>query len=206
MKLTKMAGAFALTAALAMSAVPAFAAVEATNEDYFVETNTTNTNQAQATTEVWAQTINKYLNATIPTRVAIVVPSQGGAITAPSTSAYKIHSNTDNDIYLTKVNSRPGGAFQLSALATNATGLPNTVTNHTFALTLDAGTWTGIPLDGNEKVDSSATIPANGDLGLQLAGQFMPANANTGGVLSASQLNSAVMNIVYTIATDKSHH
>lgn len=187
MKLTKMAGAFALTAAMAMAAVPAFAAVEATNEDTFSETGQ-NTNKATASTKVYATTINANLDATIPTRVAIVIPSKGGTITAPGADVYKIHNNTTtNSIKLESVKASQTGIFSLS----NATNNGNTM-----ALTLDAGTWTGIQLVGQTNATAAPEIASNADLGLALKGNVSVAS---GTVLDSSNLSSAVMDITYTI-------
>lgn len=196
MKLTKMAGAFALTAAMAMAAVPAFAAPEATNDDQFYPTNPFTDNEASQTTEVYAELINKYLDATIPTRVAIVIPGQGGTITAPSATAYKIHNNTTNNaIKLEQLTSQAagGGVFSLSTTA------PSNPTSHVFALKLTAGAQT-VNLDGNVQPFTNLEVATNQDLGLQLSGTYTP--KYSGGnpeVLTANNLTSAVMNITYTI-------
>lgn len=200
MKLTKMAGAFALTAAMAMAAVPAFAAPGATNEDQFYPTEPFNANQASQTTEVYAELINKYLDATIPTKVAIVIPGQGGAITAPSSTAYKIHNNTTtNAIKLISINSKPaaGGVFSLAASNTTSTQPTNA---HVFALTLNTGSQT-FDLDGTPKTTGSVPeIASNSDLPLQLAGNYYPKHTGSNpDVLTAANLTSAVMEIEYTI-------
>lgn len=205
MKLTKMAGAFALTAAMAMAAVPAFAAPAATNEDQFYPTDPFNQNEASQTTEVYAELINKYLDATIPTRVAIVIPGQGGAITAPAKEAYKIHNNTTtNAIKLMDVSSQAagGGVFTLAA-NTPATG-NDTPTQHTFALKLAAGS-ENIALDGQKHtIGTPIEIASNTDLQLQLSGDYIPKyNGSNPEVLTASNLTSAVMNITYTIGIGK---
>lgn len=191
MKLTKMAGAFALTAAMAMTAVPAFAAVGADNTENFKDSAS---NEATATTKVYAETINAQLNATIPTRVAIVMPSMaGGDITAPSSDVYKIiNKTTSSPIYLKKVGSASSG-FQLAS-TTPTTGL-----NNVLAMKLAAGSFS-TDLTGTDATVPSGTpvsIAANGgELGLALSGK-----SYIGTALSASQLDSAIMTITYTIGT-----
>ena len=205
MKLTKMAGAFALTAAMAMAAVPAFAAPGATNEDQFYPTGDFNDNQASQTTEVYAELINKYLDATIPTKVAIVIPGQGGAITAPSSTAYKIHNNTTtNAIKLVKLNSKAaaGGVFKLAVPGTSST--PTDA--HVFALTLNTGSQT-FNLDGTPQTTTAVPeIASNSDLPLQLAGNYYPKHIGSSpDVLTAANLTSAVMEIEYTIGIGKTN-
>lgn len=186
MKLTKIAGSFALTAAMAMAAVPAFAAVEATNEEQFAETNTAN--KSAATTHVYAETINANLDATVPTRVAVVIPSKGGQVTAPAPTAYKIHNNTTtNSIKLEGVTASAPGIFSLGTATNNS---------NTIAMTLDAGTWTGIQLTGAQTNTGGPVIASNGDLGLTLKGNVSVAPGTT---LDASNLSAAIMDITYTI-------
>lgn len=191
MKLTKMAGAFALTAALAMTAVPAFAAADATNTDNFKDGGN---NTATATTKVYAEAINAALNATIPTRVAIVVPATGsGEIKAPSSDVYKIVNNTTtNQVFLKGVEATPGSF----ALSNTTAGI---LTNSTLAMKLQAGTWS-VDLTTGAKTPGSGSAPSiaanGGELPLALSG-----NAQIVGTLSASSLESAVMNINYTIGT-----
>ncbi len=191
MKLTKMAGAFALTAAMAMTAVPAFAAVGVDNEELFTTTGNGSNATGTQTTVVEAEAVNTQLMATIPTKVAIVIPSSGtGAIVAPQASAYKItNTGTSNAIQLKSVQST-AGLFSLSTGTDNAKSL---------ALKLDAGTWEGIALDGSLKNAQGANMvniaANNGTLGLRLYG-----NANSGATpLTSDNLTSAVMTITYTI-------
>lgn len=98
MKLSKMAGAFALTAALAMGTVPALAAETATGnmKDFSDGATWGSSNEAAATgdTVVRAFAFNEQLNATIPLEITVVFPSTGGAITAPDKTAYKIVNNS----------------------------------------------------------------------------------------------------------------
>lgn len=189
MKLTKMAGAFALTAALAMTAVPAFAAADATNTDNFKDGGN---NTATATTKVYAEAINASLNATIPTRVAIVVPATGsGEIKAPSSDVYKIINNTTtNQVFLRSVEATPG-SFSLSTTTSGS------LSNSTLAMKLQAGTASFNLTTGTQSPSSAVSIAANGgELPLALSG-----TAQIVGQLSASTLESAVMNINYTIGT-----
>lgn len=191
MKLTKMAGAFALTAAMALTTVPAFAAVGASNEELFTDIGNNTNPVGQQSTEVWAETTNASIMAMVPTRVAIVIPSSGeNAIMAPQASAYKItNTGTQNAIRLTSVSST-NGLFNL-----NGTG------DKQLKLQLDAGSWTNIPLNGgtiNGTGTNNVTIPANnGNVALRLYGNSVV----TGTPLSADNLTAAVMSITYTIGT-----
>lgn len=192
MKLTKIAGAFALTAAMAMSAVPAFAAVGTDNVENFKEATS---NTSNATTKVYAETVNASLNATIPTRVAVVLPSSGaGDVQCPTSEAYKIINKSATPIYLRTIESA-GMGFQLKSS-------PDTSGNfNSLAMKVNAGSFEAA-LDGTAK-QGGATAPEiagnNGELGLALSGKSW-----VGQTLSASQLDSAIMTITYTIGTSRS--
>lgn len=188
MKLTKIAGAFALTAAMAMSAVPAFAVATAENVENFKEASS---NTSAATTKVYAETVNADLNATIPTRVAIVMPSlNAGDITGPSSEAYKIINKGTNPVYLKKIASA-GTGFTLQATpATSGTA-------NVLALKVN-----NYVLDGSSKdltgTDVAEIAANNGELGLALTGK-----SYIGTAIGAGQLDSAIMTITYTISSTK---
>ncbi len=199
MKLTKMAGAFALTAAMAMTAVPAFAAAGADNVEQFKTSDVAN--ESTATTKVYAETINAQLNATIPTRVAIVIPSTGpGEVTCPSAGEYKIVNKGDKAIYLKKVTSAGSSLFTLTNV-TNVLTTPSTsVTTNTLGLEVAAGAWK-IPINGTDQTPTApVTAPSitanNGELELGMSGR-----SYVGSTLSASQLESTALSITYTIGT-----
>lgn len=188
MKLTKMAGAFALTAALAMTAVPAFAVASAENVDNFQDVNAIT---SAATTKVYAQTVNAALNATIPTKVAIVVPSSGaGEVTAPSSAVYKIVNKGTTPVFLKGISSQ-AGIFKLSATDVTSGN------DATLTMTVNSNA-----LDGTSKTLSGANATEiagnNGELALILAGKsFVPPSSP----LNSAQLESAAMQITYTIGT-----
>lgn len=199
MKLTKFAGAFALTAAMAMTAVPAFAAADATNVEQFTDAGN---NTATAQTKVYAQAINTSLNAEIPTRVAIVIPSTGAAaFQAPTSEAYKITNKGTNAIYLKAV-AATSGSLTIGTVPATA-GVPNTtgLLQNTIDATVGVGSFKtalSAATGANGAQVPSATpvqIAAGQEAGIDLSGNVGIVN----GPLSSNNLNSAVMTISYTI-------
>ena len=96
MKMKKMIGAFALTAALAMGTAPAFAAQVGTDNDEFSD---------NGSTEIKAKVdnINPQVRATVPLQVTVVFGSNGGSdIVGPNSSAYKITNVGEGNIKLTE--------------------------------------------------------------------------------------------------------
>ncbi len=99
MKMKKMIGAFALTAALAMGTAPAFAA-SATTPDPATDAFSDN-----GSTEIKAKVdnINPQVRATVPLQVTVVFGSNGGSdIVGPNSSAYKITNVGEGNIKLTE--------------------------------------------------------------------------------------------------------
>lgn len=207
MKLTKIAGAVALTAALAMSAVPAFAAVDATNVENFKVSNT-DPNTSEATTEVYYELLNSDLNASIPTRVCVAIPTTGGRITAPDSSAYVIKNNGTNTkgLKITKISSMPGAL----AFSDSEGAVKNS--KDSIYVTLKLGTNTPLQLKGNTTNfaiqgdrtligatdNSTLTIAPGGKMELGLYGNVALANSKK--PLSAANLTSSLLSITYTIA------
>lgn len=96
MKMKKMVGALALTAALAMGTAPAFAA----------GTETENAFSDSGSTKVKAKvdTVNKQVRATVPLQVTVVFGATGGGeITGPTADAYKVTNIGEGDIKLTNI-------------------------------------------------------------------------------------------------------
>lgn len=94
MKMKKMVGAIALTAALAMGTAPAFAA------------STDNEFSDSGSTEVKAKvdTVNKQVRASVPLQVGVVFGATGGGeITGPTAGAYKVTNIGEGDIKLTNI-------------------------------------------------------------------------------------------------------
>lgn len=110
MKMKKMAGALALSAALAMgTAMPAFAA-SATTDTAFSGTD--------GSTEIKASVEDTMLKATVPLHVAIVFGAASGtsAITAPQASTYAISNTGDGDIYVIDATIENGAAAAAAGL------------------------------------------------------------------------------------------
>lgn len=99
MKMKKMVGALALTAALAMGTAPAFAASASTPDpatDAFSE---------NGSTEIKAKVdnVNPAIRATVPLQVTVVFGShEGSDIIGPNSSAYKITNVGTGNIKLTE--------------------------------------------------------------------------------------------------------
>lgn len=198
MKLTKIAGAFALTAAMAMAAVPAFAdTTEATNEALFTESTT---NKATASTKVMASATNVNLTASIPTRVAVVIPSKGvGNVICPGSDVYKIVNKSTNKIYLNNVTGA-NGAFSLVTEATtqpqgsNIKNLAMKVTVNGKDVQLSTAGYNFQPTDAPE-------ISINGELPLTLSGNVAMSSDVT---LTTASLDAAITTITYTIGVTNS--
>lgn len=195
MKLTKIAGAFALTAAMAMAAVPAFAdPIEATDVDTFTDTGKSE-NKATAQTKVMASMVNVNVSATIPTRVAVIVPSSGtSTVKCPTAAAYYIHNdNSTGAIKLYNVTSSKGSsAFNL------VKAYPSGTSENQLQMQLECGAATPVDLDGSS-VNIAAPLPSiavNDNLGLSLSGN---AAVKTSTTLSSAQLDNAIVTINYTI-------
>lgn len=190
MKLTKIAGAFALTAAMAMAAVPAFAdVVDATNEGLFSDSAT---NKATAQTKVYATPTNVDLSATIPTQVAVVIPGKGtGTITAPSATAYKIVNQSKGQIYLQYV----AGTEGMFKLTNNADAQPTS--GQIMNMKLQAGSTATKDITTSD-VAINAPIGVNSELGLQLSGNVA---IQSGVTLTTTNLTSSIVTLTYTIGT-----
>ena len=196
MKLTKMAGAFALTAAMAMATVPAFAATTAENVEQFTSTDSSN---ATASTDVKFEVVDASLNATIPTKVAVVIPSTGGTITGPTN--YEIVNNSTGPIRVSKLQvsapnanmSIPASSWTTDPAAPSAGGiiLGTLSIGGGSPLQLHAAT-NGVSVQTSY---ASALIANGAKCSLELGGKVL---APTGG-LTASDLTSTAMKIQYTI-------
>lgn len=206
MKLTKMAGAFALTAALAMGTVPAFAAAsaEATTDKTFDEINESSASQS---TDVTFTIVNAALNATIPTKVAVVVPSNGGAITAPTSDVYQLKNNGTSAINVTNVAfTNPEQTIRLPSVS-NKTSYTTSDFGGGDALldaTLTMKSTTVkmyVPSTGTNdgRLTSPVEVAKGAALPLTIAGKVQMVDESA--TLTAGTLGSATVNIAYTIGT-----
>lgn len=146
MKTSKMLGAVALTAALAMGTMPAFAAAPkvatapgAVGDDTLVSNVTKSddgaTNTGNADTTVWAQSYVPQLNVTIPIEMGVAFPAANGKIIFPSDTAYKIINNGENAVKVEEVKATQKGTFQLVNEITEST-TPSTGMNAVFNITM----------------------------------------------------------------------
>lgn len=93
----KVLATAALTAALALgTAVPAFAAEDASDPQPF------DNDRSQSTT-VSIETDKSQLSATIPIKMTVIAPVVGGNITAPSENKYVIENNSLIPIYVANI-------------------------------------------------------------------------------------------------------
>lgn len=223
MKATKLLGSIALTAALAMGTVPAFASVNAPTDwlngtdqgiggagvstDNKMITNLTNTNdnkkQGTGSTAVKATVFDADMQVTIPLQLSVAFASVGSELTCPSDGAYAITNNGTDAVKITNINAN-SSQFTLAELTSS--NITNTSPQSTryIAMTLDFG--------NNQKVDLAAAKAANGDL-TGLCGDInLPANSPTA-IKLAGKTNtfstpmtvgyqmSTIMDITYTIET-----
>lgn len=126
MKMKKMVGALALTAALAMGTAPAFAS----------GTETENAFSDSGSTEVKAKvdTVNKQVRATVPLQVTVVFGATGGGeITGPSADAYKVTNIGEGDIKLTNIElTGMHETFTSSVISFDGTDYTDPVSGNTF--------------------------------------------------------------------------
>ena len=110
MKTSKMLGAVALTAALAMGTVPAFAAISygegtlsydgtqtSVGDDKLVGNVNTADSTASGDTAIYATSYVPQLNVTIPIEMGVAFPAADGKIIFPSNDAYQIKNNSDTN-------------------------------------------------------------------------------------------------------------
>lgn len=152
MKTKKLLGSIALTAALAMGTMPAFASIVNSSDNSWLDTDkgiggtaaSTNLNVFNVTgtsadpsdpknlktgtgsTTIKASVFDADLNVTVPMVVSVAFSSAGGPLTCPSASAYQIYNNsTTKAVKLTKISGTSTG-FTLATATdiTNANGSP----------------------------------------------------------------------------------
>lgn len=208
MKMTKMAGAVALTAALAMGTVPAFAASnysvgndEAFNDGKTWEAGSTNVDAAVGETTVLGTTYNSQLNATVPVTITIAWPTIGGDIIAPSASAYKITNNSKSDkINVVEITSTAGELFQ-TAQWVNGKGALDGESGQAIWLQLKAS-GVDYALRPSAKLSSQSgqkyiPIEAESSAGITLSGMVKKGAQN----FTSGDLDQTITKITYTIGT-----
>ncbi len=178
MKATKLLGSVALTAALAMGTVPAFASVNAPSDwengtDQGIggagvsvnnkmitnlTTDSTNNNHKTGTgsTAVKASVFDADMQVTIPLQLSVAFASIGSELTCPSDSAYNIINNGDKPVKITHINAT-GSGFTLGDYDTTKAALANLGSpTRKIAMLLDCGT--------DKVVDLNKAVTVSGDL------------------------------------------
>lgn len=199
-KTKKMAAVLALSAALAMGAVPAFAADASVGKTGSFADGDDNTGSASTALNVYATA--SQIQATIPVDITIVTPIEGGTITAPSADAYKIvNNNATKGLKVTKVQGVDNAGWKAVTELTNPKSNMAATTGE-MQLTVKAGSSAAMSIasDAATSIPAEAqsyfTAPSNGELGLTLAGTTA-VKSN----LTANTTYPAVK-ITYTVAVD----
>ena len=199
-KTKKMAAALALSAALAMGAVPAFAADASVGKTGSFADGNDNTGSASTALNVYATA--SQIQATIPVDITIVTPIEGGTITAPSADAYKIvNNNATKALKVTTVQGVDNAGWKAVTELTNPKNNMSATTGE-MKLTVKAGSSAAMSIESENatsiptEAQSYFTAPANGELGLELAG-----TTSVKSNLTANTTYPAVK-ITYTVAVD----
>ena len=227
MKATKLLGSVALTAALAMGAVPAFASqtapsdwqpgvdqgiggagVSNTNKMVNVSTDANNIKTGSGATAVKASVFDADMQVTIPLQLSVAFASVGSALTCPSDGAYQIINNGDDSVYITHIATTASG-FDLVDLQTATDDLttPSYANGHGgnrgIAMVLDFGGNNKVDLKkANDKADTSGAKGA-----LALYGSGVKEVEVPGGSLAAVNISGSTtsfatpMSIGYQLAT-----
>lgn len=181
-KAKKIITAVALSTTLAMGAVPAFAAEEATpaGEPAINETGSfadTGSGNGSASTTLNVYATASQIQATIPVNITVVTPKEGGIITAPSATAYKIvNNNATADLKVTEIKGVDTADWKaVKEFTSPKTGMA--AKKGEMQLTVKAGASAAQVVNGTEATkladDAVAyfTAPAGKELGLTIAGK-----------------------------------
>lgn len=228
MKTTKLFGAVALTAALAMGTMPAFAVQTSSTvpSDWLngtdngvggagvsQDTKTMNVvNDAgnkvgTGSTAVKATVFDADLNVTVPLQVSVTFASDGGELTCPSASAYKIYNHAENkEVTIMKIEGKAGTGWSLVE-AGNAS--LNGAASNSKMINLQASLNGGTPIDLATKAASGGSLSSAervkvpggdgidpGACSIQLSGK----TNKFATPLNAGYVESTVATITYTIA------
>lgn len=179
-KAPKIFAAIALSTTLAMGAAPAFAAEPANsgtasvNSSGNIADDGTGNGKGSASTALNVYLSASQIQATIPIDITVVTPKEGGAITAPSSTAYKIVNNSKTAaLKVTQVQGVDNEGWKsVATLSKEVTGEGNI---GQLAMTVKAGaaapqTIESAKATSLDAVQSYFTAPAGGELPLELAG------------------------------------
>lgn len=197
----KVLATLALSATLAMGAVPAFAADASVGKTGSFDDGGNNTGSASTALNVYATA--SQIQATVPVDITVVTPIEGGTITAPSADAYKIVNNGTKGLKVTQVQGVDNAGWKAVTELTNPKANMSATTGE-MKLSVKAGSSAAMSIasDAATSIPAEAqsyfTAPANGELGLTLAGTTSVKNN-----LSTDTTYPAVK-ITYTVAVDTS--
>ncbi len=203
MKTSKVFGAIALSAALVMGTVPAFAALptvdeqkDITNVKSFTQTGSSDlVYQGNGNTDIKASTYVPQLNVTVPVRMEVALPAVNGDIVFPTTDAYRIYNNsTDQEAYIQKVKAVGKGSFDL------AVGAPGGgSTRHNLELAVDTHDLT----NGDHTATLDYEIPSNNSYGIGVSGKVNWSTTPTelsGKTFEIAQLQYTIGNVKSTVS------
>lgn len=176
----KVLATLALSATLAMGAVPAFAVDASTgNAGSFAPTADDSSGEASTAVNVYAS--KSQIQATIPVDITVVTPAQGGTITAPSATAYKIVNNGDTALKITSVQGAKSDDGKWDAVAAKSADITGT---GELAMTVKAGASSPQIIKSAAATDLANdaffTVAKGEELGLTLAGTSYVKTALTG--------------------------
>lgn len=226
MKATKLLGSVALTAALAMGTIPAFAQgtaptdwepnvdagigganVSSTNK---MITNLTNTNdnkkQGTGSTAVKASVFDADMQVTIPLQLSVAFASIGSELTCPSPGTYQIINSGTKAVNITNIKATSSQFTILPESGVDPEGAESAT--RTIAMVLDFGNNQKVDLgsisasgvDGNLSASGQAgkiNIPAGAPVGVNISGKTNKFQTP----MSVGYQLSTIMDIVYTVET-----
>ena len=178
MKATKLLGSVALTAALAMGTVPAFASVNAPSDwengtdqgiggagvsvnnkmitNLTTDAGNNNHKTGTGSTAVKASVFDADMQVTIPLQLSVAFASIGSELTCPSDGAYNIINNGDKAVKITHITAA-GSGFGIDDYDTVKAALAGSgKADREIGMLLDCGT--------DKVVDLNKAITASGDL------------------------------------------
>ena len=204
MKMRRMVGALALTAALAMGTTPALASGTAVgNDQLFSQLGNAADNKAQGNTIVNGMPINAQLIVSVPIDITVVVPTTGGELICPSSTAYRIQNRSNNSVFVIGAQLEDG-SFTASADASTESAATTagmtryiSLVGNNLSLGDKTSTQTAMAKTGTTPWEITAgTAATPTDYGITLSGTT---NDFSGMPLTSGTLTSNMCKIVYTI-------
>ncbi len=231
MKATKLLGSVALTAALAMGTMPAFAQATTTPDKWEngvdqgiggagvsstnkmitnLTTDSTNTNHKSGTgsTEVKASVFDADMQVTIPLQLSVAFASIGSELTCPTAGTYQIINKGKKAVKITNIKAT-SSYFTLDTETVVKAGLSSPSATRQIAMVLDFG--------NNQKVDlgeamkwtpNAGQLSSTGGPGDINIPAGAPVGINVSGTtnrfqtpMSVGYQIASIMKIVYTVET-----